>query len=177
MRVLLTLIFFLTIGIHTAKACKCKDAKDVQTEFEGTEVIVHAKVLSKSIVSYASTLSTEKIDVIKEEYKSDSQKLSFLQSESIIKVELEIIESYKGNGLKKKIVVYTSRYGASCGFLGFKINEDFIIYLSAKSDMEFMFAKASTGTKDNLRLWTNRCTRTTGFDKSEHEKLCKLKNG
>ncbi|WP_282144522.1 hypothetical protein [Cellulophaga baltica] len=177
MRVLLTLIFFLTIGIHTAKACKCQGVNDVQTEFEGTEVIVHAKVLSKSIVSYASTLSTDKINAIREKYKSDSQKLAFLESESIIKVELEIIESYKGNDLKNKITVYTSRTGASCGFLAFKVDEDFLIYLSQKSQMEFMFAKASDGTKDGLGLWTNNCTRTKGFDKSEHEKLCKLKNG
>lgn len=177
MRVLLTIILFLTFGIHTAKACKCQGQNDVQTEFEGTKVIVHGKVLNKSFVSYASTLSTEKLNAIREKYKSDSQKLAFLESESIIKVELEIIESYKGNGQKNKITVYTSRSSASCGFLGFKVDEDFLIYLSPKSQMDFMFSKASNGAKDSSVLWTNHCTRTKGFDKSEHQKLCKLKNG
>lgn len=177
MRILLTLLFFLTFGVHTAKACKTQGPDDVKTEFKGTEVIVHGKVLSKKIVSYASTLSTEKLDMIREKYKSDSQKLTFLNSESIIKVELEIIESYRGNKLKNKIVVYTSRFGASCGFRRFKIGGDFQVYLSTKNQMEFLFAKASSGTKDNLGLWTNHCTWTKGFDKSEHEELCELKNG
>lgn len=177
MRITLILLVFLTFGIQTAKACKCEGYDNVETEFKGTDVIVHGKILSKTFVSYASTLSTEKLNLFKKKYKSDSQKLAFLESKSIIKVELVIIESYKGNGLKNIAVVYTNRTGASCGFLRFKVGEDFLVYLSSKNQMEFMFANAGGGTKDGLGLWTNQCTRTKEFYKSEHEKLCELKNG
>lgn len=177
MRILTILLIFLTFGIHTAKACKCQGPDDIQTEFEGTEVIVHGKVLSKMFVTYASTLSTEKLKSIRKKYKLDLQKLAFLESESILKIELDVIESFKENGLKNKIIIYTSRASASCGFLGFKVGEDFLIYLSSKNQMDFMFKKASTRTKNTHGLWTNHCTRTKGFDKSEYEKLCELKNG
>ncbi len=170
MRILLTLLFFLTIGVPTAKACRCV-VGDVKTEFNRTDVIVHGKVLSKTIVSYSNTLTTEKLKAFREEYKSDSLKLATLDSESLIKIELEVIELYKGKKLNKKIVVYTHWSSTACGFTGFKVGDEFLTY------MYFKPAHESDETNSNQELWTNSCMRTKKFDKSEHEKLCELING
>ena len=169
MRISVTLLIFLTIGIQTAKACRCKVA-DVKTEFKSTDVIVHGKVLSKTSVPHSSTLTSEELEEFREKFKSDAIKLATLDSEALLKIELEVIELYKGKGLHKKIVVYTNWYGTSCGFSGFKVGDEFLTY------MNFQSTHKRDDKNNNQELWTSSCTRTKKYDKSEHEKLCELMN-
>lgn len=180
-RMRLKLIFLIFIlGVYTAQACKCQGFESVQAEFKQTDVIVHGKVLSKSYVSYESTLTAERLDLIHKEYKENSQKLNGLKLESIIKIELKINYTYKGTGIEKIITVYTSRHAASCGYLGFEIGQDFIAYLSPKSYLDTFYKTSSknlNGTDTKGAFWTNHCRGTKLFHKTEHKELQKLMNG
>ncbi|MGB5820861.1 MAG: hypothetical protein WBG90_15355 [Saonia sp.] len=180
MRLKLTLLIFLTLGVYTAKACKCEGSEGVQKEFEQTNVIVSGKVLSKCYVSYESTLSTEQRDLIREEYDSNSDRFNKLKLESIIKIELEIYYTYKGTGIEDKITIYTSKFGASCGYLGFEIGQDFIAYLTTESYLNSIYKipnNTNNETDTKVIFWTNHCRRTTEFDKMEDKELRKLMTG
>lgn len=178
MKLKLILLAFLTLGIYTANACSCQSSDDLQDEYKWISTIVHGKVLTKSYVSYESTLTTERLKLIQKEYESDYQKLNALKLESIIKVELEVYHIYKGTGIKDKIVIYTSRHGASCGYLDFEIGKEFIIYLSPKSYLDVFYKVPGENLRkveNNEAFWTNQCRRTRMFDKKEDKELRSLR--
>ena len=175
MRLKLTLLTFLTLGVYSAKACKCQGSESVKEEYQQTSVIVSGKVLSKSYVSYESTLTTEQLELIREEY--DSNGINKLKLESVIKIELEINYIYKGTGIEDKITIYTSKLGASCGYLGFKIGQDFITYLAPNSYLDPIYripSKTNIGTQSRNVFWTNHCRRTMDFDEMEDKQLREL---
>ena len=176
----LTFLIFLAVGVYTAKACKCQNSENVQEEFEQTSFIVSGKVLSKSHVSYESILSEEELDLIRKKFETNPQKMNGLKLESIIKIELAINHIYKGTGIKDKITIYTSKFGQSCGYLGFEIGQNFIAYLSSTSYLNTFYnlpSKKLDETKENGVFWTNHCRRTRVFDKTEDKELRKLMNG
>ncbi len=180
MRLKLTLLIFLTLGVYTAKACKCQGSENVQEEFEQTNVIVSGKVLNKCYVSYESTLSSEQLDLIREKYDSNSDGINRLKLESIIKIELEINYTYKGTGIEDTITIYTSKFGASCGYLGFEIGQDFIAYLTPQSYLNPIYKIPSDTNKETDSkgvFWTNHCRRTMEFNKLEDNELRKLMTG
>jgi hypothetical protein len=178
MRLKIVFLILLTFGVHSAKACKCQSSESVQKEFEQTAVIVSGKVLNKSYVSYESTLTTEQLDLIKKEHKYSPQKLNELKYESIIKIELVVNYIYKGTGIEDRITIYTSKFGASCGYLGFEIGQNFITYLSPESYLNIFYKTSSKlNITDSKRVfWTNQCRRTTVFEKMEDKELRKLMN-
>ncbi len=170
----ITLLLLMTLGINQIFACQCELKDDIKAEYSSTEVIVHAKVLSKEIVTFANTLTEDGLIKVKSKYQDETEKLEFLKKDWIIKVEMEILSIYKGKGLSKKIVVYTSRLAATCGYLDFMIGQEFQIYLSSDCYFGFIFKKADLKNKDYNGYWTNRCTRTKAFDLNEDKELKKL---
>ena len=159
MKFKLILVLIFLFGIQSALACRCVKNISVKTEFKETEVIVSGKVLSKTYVSSENVLEKERLDLIKKEYKDNPKKMSELKMESIIKIELGVNYTYKGNAIQDKITIYTSKFSSACGYLGFEVGQDFITYLS---------------TRDNGYFWTNRCTRTKKFDEMDDKTLCEL---
>lgn len=169
----------MTLGVYTAKACKCQGSENIQEEFEQTSVVVSGKVLNKCYVSYESTLNNQDLELIRKEYESKPERLNAIKSESIVKIELEVNYTYKGDGITDKIIIYTSRFGASCGYLGFEIGQNFIAYLSPKNylDVFYKTSRKLNGTDEQGVFWTNQCRWTKMFDEMEDKELRKLMNG
>ena len=167
----------LILSFQAAIACKCDGYGSVKKEFEQTELIVRGIVLSKEYVSYFSTLSKKQVELIIEKYQSDEQKLAWFSSKMVTKIELEVSKTYKGKGTSK-VVIYTNKSGASCGYLDFEIGKEFIVYAS-----EFGYVDTRYGDKENSgkwkrsesEFWTNHCRRTKYFNVSEHQQLSELK--
>ena len=140
-------LIFLVLSFQTAIACRCYEPESLEKEFEETELIVRGVVLSKEYVSYFSTLSGKQAKLIQEKYKADKQKLAWFTSKTITKIELKVSETYKGKGTSK-VVIYTNKSGASCGYLDFEIGKEFIVYAS-----EFGYVDTRYRDKENSGKW------------------------
>ncbi|WP_418502445.1 hypothetical protein [Flagellimonas sp.] len=175
----LTLILLILVGLnhHTLLACKCDVKDEIEAHFEGTEVIVHGKVISKEFVDFGHSLTAKGLHLVCESYENDIEVLGFMDKEFLIKVELEVIETYKGQKLPKRISVYTARTSGACGYLKFEMGKEYQIYLSSTCYFNLKFKNANLNKSHYNGLWTNRCTRTREFDPAEDRELKKLMNG
>lgn len=171
-----SIILLILFGVTNqfVLACKCDTKDDIKTHYTDTEVIIHGKVLSEEYVTFSSTLKREGLELVSESYRNNTGKLDFLKKVWIVKTEIEIIESYKGNSFPKTIIVYTSRFSASCGYLNFKVGEEFQVYLSPTSYFDYRYKKTNLEAKDYIGYWTNMCTRTREFDIEEDKQLKSL---
>lgn len=125
------------------EACKCAPSENLKSEFDGTEIVVGGKVVGKKV----------------------------LDENHLLEVELLIERIYKGTDIQEKIVIYTPKSTAACGYLEFEIGQDFIVFLSQKKELPFKF-KIDSG-KENL-FWTTHCTWTNQYNGSLHSEICKL---
>ena len=155
-------------------ACKCEYVDDIKTEYSTTDKIIHAKVISKEFVSFSSALNKNGVKLIKSTYSSEKEIIEFIEKDWIIKMEMEILSVYKGKKLSKNITVYTSRHSATCGYLNFKVGEEYQVYLSNKCYFDNLFKNAGLKSKNYNGYWTNICTRTKPFDLEEDKNLKKL---
>jgi len=172
------LLVVITIGVAGhAFACKCGGPWSVKEEFEDSELIFHGKVISKELVTIQETLKQDQLSSLKQKLKGDTEKLQFLESHPIYEVKFEIIETYKGAVIRDTVTIYTATKSASCGYK-FDKDKAYIVYGTPLSDIRFMFLpdsdKYMTVEKEHT-FWTNHCTRTTGYNKTEAAELGKLK--
>ena len=113
---------------------------------------------------------------------NNNQMMDFSESNFIIEVTVKVIQQYKGNLSEDITTIYTTRTGASCGYLYFEVGKKFVIYASSYS-FTYDFFVPNGPNNLNLRkegtYWTNHCTRT-GLsherELSELDKICKQKN-
>jgi hypothetical protein len=90
---------------------------------------------------------------------------------------LEIIENFKGGTSQDTVTIYTTDGGPSCGY-EFELGKEYIVYASIRSNS---YSTVLTEYERNQDIekensyWTNRCTRTTEFIKSEAAELRRLK--
>lgn len=166
--------FFLAFGFATqVYACKCDGSGSIKTSFTSAEGVVYGKVISKTLVPFTSTLRADKIEEIKIALKDNEQKLALLEM-LIVKVELALVEKYKGVSYSDTISFYTTMNGASCGYK-FEVGQSYIVYFS-KSNLNFLFDSGSGGDIRKEKIyWTNNCTRTSLFSKTEAAELRALK--
>lgn len=167
----LLIIGLIIIWTSNSFACKCEDPESVQESFNYSDAVFHGKVINKSLVSFGQSIKSESADSIR--HFLDDNKLSLFDSEFIIRVELEIKKCYKGNIFNDTIVIYTTRTSSSCGYLGFEIGKEYIVYGLRKSYAFRTFFKNAEGSdieKQNT-FWTNQCTRTDEYNYEEAKEL------
>ena len=170
----LLIIGLLIIGTNSSLACSCEEPGSVEESFKYSDAVFHGKVINKSFVTFAESIRTETADSIRQNL--DENKLSLFDSEFIMKVDFEITKCYKGDIFNDTIVIYTTRTSASCGYRGFEIGKDYIIYGSTKSYAFWTFIKNADEyvfEKQNT-FWTNQCTRTDEYNYAEAKELEKL---
>lgn len=179
MQIALIVFIAALTGISNTMDCRCEDPGTVKEAFAYTEAIFHGKVISKEFITYEDSMEPEKAVKVKEFYKEDQQKIEWLQARFIIKLELELINTFKGKILTDTLTLYTTRTGVSCGFTRFDINQDYIVYASSKSYAYWPFGGYGE-TASNLErpntYWTNHCTRTCEYNKLEESELLVLSN-
>jgi hypothetical protein len=172
--------FFLTIIIlaiaRDGYACKCGGPGTVQESFESTALIVYGKVIGKDTVRLSETINEEVVSEVRSGLKEDEHLLRLFDMTYVLKIELEIIEKYKGNSPQKTVIIYTPLLSASCGFR-FQKNEQYIVYASSESSMNFLFQNKDGSRRHEKEgtFWTTHCTRTTAYAKLEADELRTLK--
>ncbi len=176
MNKILILIIFSFIPYNKICACSCKKEKTVKGAFEYHESIVHGKVLNKTFVTLLSTMKKEKLDSIREVYNKGNNKLKNSSHKSIVKVEVEIITEFKGKSKSSIITIFASKYGEACGYPGFEVGKEYLIYGSTKSYMYHSFQRRGKYIHYELEntFWTSHCYRTKEYLESEAQELKKI---
>ncbi|MEK6152537.1 hypothetical protein WIW50_04730 [Flavobacteriaceae bacterium 3-367] len=163
MRKILFIIFVLSIS--KSFACTCYRT-ELKKELRRTSSILHIKVLKIEYVSKGDILTVEEHKYLEVKFESEPQILNALERKSVTKVEIEIIDSYKGDIDATSLTIYTSMHGPSCGYFGFEEGKEFIVFLNPERLSKRLFGDYNNGINRN-RLWTNRCSRTAEFDKTK----------
>jgi hypothetical protein len=167
--------FILLLWTHVY-ACKCNGPGTVKESYPGAAVVVHGKVVSKKVVSFASTMKVKAAGDVRKKLASDAQKLQLFESNFIFEIKLQVIEKFKGN-VGDTVILYTTINGASCGYQ-FETEKQYIVYAYAKSHSYRFFLtepeRNGNFEKENT-YWTNHCTRTAVYYKSEADELRKIK--
>jgi hypothetical protein len=171
MKLILTLLV-LFLQIPMTFGCKCNDPGTISEAYNVTPFVVYGKILSKEDVSLEETIKPSELEKVKKELRN----AEMLQLK-IIKVQVQVKESFKGKLLTNIITVYTLRGGASCGFNEFAEGKSFVIYAFPEFSY-FMLSSSPTKHsyigKDNI-YWTSHCTRTTSNTTNEVAGLRKAK--
>ncbi len=167
----LLIIGLIIFGTNNSLACNCEGSGSVEESFNYADAVFHGKVINKSFVSFGESIRIEAADSIRQNL--DENKLSDFDSEFIVKVEFEIKKCYKGNFFNDTIVIYTTRTSASCGYRGFEIGKEYIIYGSTKSYSFWTFIKDADeyAFEKKDTFWTNQCTRTDEYNYGEAKEL------
>lgn len=178
MKKILTALFLIIIGGVNSYACRCEDPGSIQEAYNYTETILQGSVLSKSFVTFKSTMNEAQISLLNEKFKDNPQRLSLMESEFVIKIELKITNVYKGEIKNDTVIIYTTRTGVSCGYTGFETGREYLIYTSSRSHMYAFFDSNANEEKLELEntFWTNHCTRTMVYNRKEAKELKKLAN-
>ena len=172
----ISLIFILIFSCQSIFACKCESIDDIKDEFNATDVIVYGKVISKEYVTFSSTLNKKGLRRINSKNTLEEERQDSLYSKDILKIGMEILYTYKGKKIKKKIIIYTSRLSGACGYRGFNLGEEYQVYLSKNCYFGFIYKNASLDNSSYNGYWTNICTRTSQFSSEEDRNLKSLMN-
>ena len=169
-----TIIIFALV--QEGYACKCGGPGTVQESFESTELIVHGKVIKKDTVRFSETIKEEDISEVRARLKEDGQMLRMFDMTYVLKLELEIIENYKGGDIRRTVILYTPLLSASCGFR-FQKDKQYIVYASSKNFMNFLVQNKGESERHEKEdtFSTTHCTRTTEYIKLEADELRTLK--
>ncbi len=156
--------------------CSCQDPGTVEEAFLETPFIIHGKVLSQTFAHYKSAMNDSGAAILSARFQQDTQKLLLLETQMLVKTELKVLEKFKGNIQTDTITVYTTRTSGSCGYRGFIPGAEYIVYASGKS---YAFWPFTEGAKDihlekENTYWTNQCTRTSAYEKSEAKALKRI---
>ncbi len=148
-------------------ACSCDGESTVKESVKYSDIVFKGQVISKTVTS---DLSAYNVSI-----QGDTTSFSFMLTKNPVAVfKIKVNRIYKGKSQSDTISVITPTNKASCGF-GFQIGQTYIIYgttndevLSGNSSIRFAI--------NNQTYWTNLCTRTTPYFKSEEVKIQATKN-
>jgi len=176
MKSIIIVLLVQLVSITNCISCKCSDPASVTEAFNYTKAIIYGRVVKKEFVSFQKTMKREKANSLRNLLKNDKQKLEFFESDYIVKIELAVIKIYKGKIVNDRITIFTTRTDASCGFIGFEIGKEFIIYASSSSYAYRFFNSQipKDGFEKRNTYWTNHCTRTKEYNANEAIELGKL---
>src|SRR5688572_10513396 len=104
----LLLIFIVAFQAKsTLYACSCDDRGTIQEALKSTPTVFYGKIISLEPVSLESTMDPVKLKQLKKDANIDKQTLDKLSWNSVLKVEVEILDKFKGDFESKKITLYT----------------------------------------------------------------------
>jgi hypothetical protein len=174
-KLILTTILLTFCG--RSYACKCNGPGTVKESFKSSELIIYGKVISRDTVVLSETINEGDAKEVRARLNDDKQQLQYFEMTYVLKIELEIIEKFKGDSVRKSIVIYTPLLSASCGYR-FEKGKEYIVYASKNNFLSFLFKKEYENKrykKDNA-YWTSHCTRTTEYTKLEADELKVLRS-
>ena len=153
-------------------SCKCGGPGTVSESFHASELIVHGNIVCLDTIRVPQTIRQEDVPVVKEMLKSKQNSLQFFEMLTVIRVEIEIIENFKGQLDNRHAVIHTPFFSASCGYR-FEKDKSYIVYANRQNPFSYFFEEANVrqviGKSENF--WTSHCTRTAIFDPCEADEL------
>jgi hypothetical protein len=165
MKIIKKLFFSFLIAVVSqsfALACDCKPASSIEKSFEKSNLVVHARVLSKEFISYSETLLPNWSDSLAKWAKDKGQLLDLSTiAPNVIRIKVLVLKSYKNQTHLDTLTIFTPRSSSSCGFNEFEVAKEYLIFngLDLFKSSEFKNYK-----NENVQLkntyWTNQCTRT-----------------
>ena len=166
MKIIKQLFFSFLIAVASqsfALACDCKPASSIEKSFEKSNLVVHARVLSKEFISYSETLLPNWSDSLAKWAKDKGQLLDLSTiAPNVIRIKVLVLKSYKNQTHLDTLTIFTPRSSSSCGFNEFEVAKEYLIFngLDLFKSSEFKNYK-----NENVQLknsfWTNQCTRTS----------------
>jgi hypothetical protein len=176
MKLILALTTLVLLQARPCYACKCAGPATVEESYKRADLIVYARVVRKDTVFLPETMQGDEVKKIREELEGNRKRLTLFERTPVARIELEVIDEFKGGYASGTVVVYTPLLSASCGFR-FEVNTEYIIYASGMNFMSSFFRHPdhSYGSGKDNSFWTNHCTRTTAFRRSEAQELTGLK--
>ena len=157
----LSIVLVFVVSVNVMLACSCDAPSSVLQSFNTSDLIVQAKVLSKTTIPLINAFKDkafENTDVVKSPFND--------QQQHVQKVELEVVKAFKGETVEK-VVIFTAISDMVCGYNGFEKGKEFIIYANQSCFMMDIDAKFAL---DNS-YWANKCSRTKPFSQLEAKEL------
>jgi hypothetical protein len=158
-------------------ACQCASTGTIKESLASADGVIYGKVIERELVSFAETLKPDKANSIRDKIENEKRSANSFDYKQIVKIDIQVIEIFKGEITSDTVTIFTPEGGPSCGF-SFELNKEYIIYGKIKSHTYSFFLnepeKLDNIEKENC-YWTNRCTRTTAFNEAELEGLKVLK--
>lgn len=167
------LILNLSLGyIYNLDACRCYEPNSIIDEFNSSSLVIYGEIKNIEMVSFVESIRDEKREFIINRLIDENMNV-FLEAKPVLKIEIEIINQFKGKSVEKGII-YTTRHGSSCGYLHFEIGEKFIVY-GDENNLLIPFMNLSKEEEENLHrlkeYWTNQCRRTKEYNDFEYMQL------
>lgn len=172
MKRILTIIGVLVFGLssNTIFACSCVGESTVEDAYNSSDIVVSGQVIST-----------------KDEYITDSARIKEmialgisvdkvdkrLNGFSLKKVLIKIDTVFKGPATSDTLIIYTGVGGGDCGYR-FKAGQKYVIYGDAKSYFAD-FSKNQDFPNGQNVYWTNICTRTQEYNRTEIKELEKIR--
>lgn len=125
--------------------CKCEGSESIDAEIIQSDLVIIGDVIGKNIIS-------------KFEKDDGGQNQNLL----LIQYEIKIYKSYKGINKGKKIFLYSTKGGASCG-LALKTDERYIVFANKGSYIPSNREKLLNNFERNS-YWSSSCSRTAVWD-------------
>jgi hypothetical protein len=167
------LLIFNSIITDSSIACDCKPTSSIEKSFEKSNLVVHARVLSKEFIQYAETLLPNWSDSLAKWAKEKGQLLDLSTiAPNVIRIKVLVLKSYKNQSHFDTLTIFTPRSSASCGFNAFEIGKEFLVFNG--SDL-FKSSEFKNYNNENVQLkntfWTNQCTRTAEVIRQDLDSL------
>jgi hypothetical protein len=172
-----SLLFFLLSFISFNKPiedCSCVGSESIEQAFKGSDLVFWGKVDSITYVSLKETVKEEKVKELEEKIGDDISGL--WNTTWLLKVSVKPTKVFKGKKQNKDFIIYTPRSGSTCGFR-FEKGKEYVIYALNKSEFYSIYAFEDIPLKGNEKentYWTNHCSNTGIYNKTEVKTLKKL---
>lgn len=165
---ILLILLSLIVGNLEVIACSCMGEDNIINEYNNSDIVVKAKVLSNNETWEPFPHTLEKVE--KENLSLDSIPKNHFNGYYLKKVKVKVITDYKKNITQDTLIIYTARgKSGDCGFR-FKMDKIYLIY-GQKEVFKYGNEKLPFNSDLYPRFWTDICHRTQKVNKSELKKL------
>lgn len=165
---ILLIFLSLIVGNLEVKACSCVGEDNIVNEYNNTDIVVKAKVLSINETWGPFPYILEKVE--KESLSLDSIPKNNFNGYYLKKAIIQVITDFKKNLIQDTLVIYTSSGNSGdCGFR-FKMDEIYLIY-GQKEVFKYGNERLPFHSDIYPRFWTDICDRTQKVNNFELKKL------
>jgi hypothetical protein len=176
MKGILILTYLLTL-IQQGIACSCRYPTEISKAFVTSKTVVYGEIVELKVVKVSDSMDPDSLLQYFQKEELNNNQSEILNSDFLIQAKLRIIELFKGEIAKDTLTLYTTRTQASCGFTGFEIGKQFIIYSSPNSYFfSNFYPPQSTRRLEKANTnWVTSCSITTSLNEDHLNMLRVIK--